>query len=104
LGERTTPVTPPPTPVRADPEAVDYTRPPPQTMAAPNQQGYYDWTQDDRPVSESTTTRPLIPVSTKRPQKLEAGKKIDWLLWLGVLIVALGTSVAAMLLLPRLNN
>jgi serine/threonine protein kinase len=105
LGQRTTPVTPPPTPVRADPDAVDYTRPPPQTMAAPNQQGYYDWTQDDRPVSESTTTRPLIPVSTKRPRKLEAGKKgIDWLLWLGVLIVALGTSVAAMLLLPRLIN
>jgi serine/threonine protein kinase len=102
-GARTTPVTPPPTPMRADPEAVDYTRPPSQTMRAPTP-GAYDWTQDDRPAGESTT-RPLIPVSTKRNAKDQREKKgIDWLLWIGVLIVALGTSVAAMMLLPRLGN
>src|SRR5262249_18070204 len=51
---RKTPINPPP--VRPDPEAVDYTPTP-----VPTRTPTYDPTQDDRPVSESTT-RPLIPV------------------------------------------
>jgi eukaryotic-like serine/threonine-protein kinase len=92
-----TPVTP--MPRRPDPEAVDYvyspTTPPPGVS-------YYDPTQDYRPVSENST-RPLIPVGRSKRRADGEPQGIDWLLWGGVLVVALATSVAALFLLPRLK-
>jgi serine/threonine protein kinase len=84
--------------VRPDPDAVDYSPPPPPAVA-------YDPTQDYRPAGESTT-RPLIPVALGSADSAEhPGRKrhADWLLWGGVLVVALATSLAAVFLLPRLN-
>jgi serine/threonine protein kinase len=93
---RKTPVTP--IPVRPDPEAVDYS-PTPVPIKPPA----YDPTQDYRPAGESTA-RPLIPVNLSEHSRFgRAGKRgFDWLLWGGVLVVALGTSLAAVFLLPRL--
>ena len=84
---------------RPDPEAVDYA---PSPAAIPA--SAYDPTQDYRPVSESTT-RPLIPVSVAHSTaEREAKRKhVDWLLWAGVLVVALITSIAAVFLLPLLR-
>lgn len=91
-----TPINPPT--VRPDPEAVDYS-PTPEPIKPPA----YDPTQDDRPAGESTT-RPLIPVGvSKRAVSLSGSKRgFDWVLWGGVLVVALATSLAAVFLLPRL--
>jgi eukaryotic-like serine/threonine-protein kinase len=93
---RKTPIDPPQ--IRPDPEAVDYT-PTPVPVKAP----VYDPTQDDRPAGESTT-RPLIPVGVAKTDKSrqDQRKGIDWLLWGGVLVVALATSLAAVFLLPKL--
>ena len=92
---RRTPSTPM---IRPDPEAVDYAPAPPPASA-------YDPTQDYRPVGESTI-RPLIPVPLSPTDTAEReGKKkhIDWLLWTGVLVVALITSMAAVFLLPLIK-
>ena len=99
---RRTPVTPPPIPVRNDPEEVDYA-PTPTPSPIPRSGIAYDPTQDYRPAGESTT-RPLIPVGNQQKSNKETAerKHIDWLLWGGVLIVALATSLAAVFLLPRL--
>jgi eukaryotic-like serine/threonine-protein kinase len=93
---RKTPMTPLPT--RPDPEAVDYTPTPFPVKSSP-----YDPTMDYRPAGESTT-RPLIPVGQNKKSRDKAPEKkgIDWLLWGGVLIVALVTSLAAVFFLPRL--
>jgi serine/threonine protein kinase len=88
---RKTPVTPPP--IRHDPEAVQYA-----ASSGISSSGKYDPTQDYRPAGESTT-RPLIPCAQKEAPKT---KRIDYLLWGGVLAVALITSLAAMFLLPKL--
>jgi serine/threonine protein kinase len=88
-----TPVNPP----RPDPEAVDYVQPPRR-----NGVNYYDPTQDYRPVSEDTT-RPLIPVGRSKRRADGEPQGVDWLLWGGVLVVALATSVAALFLIPRLK-
>ena len=82
--------------IRPDPDAVDYS--PPPAIA-------YDPTQDYRPAGESTT-RPLIPVSVASGDSVERqGKRkhADWLLWAGVLVVALATSMAVVFLLPLLK-
>jgi hypothetical protein len=82
--------------IRPDPDAVDYS---PAPAAA------YDPTQDYRPAGESTT-RPLIPVSvtgTDTAERQAKKKNVDWLLWAGVLVVALATSIAAVFLLPLLK-
>jgi eukaryotic-like serine/threonine-protein kinase len=90
---RETPMAPP---SRPDPEAISF--------AKPSNPNAYDPTTDYRPVSESTTTRPLIPfVVRKAEPELGEPKHVDWLLWGGVLIVALATAAAAVVLLPRLN-
>jgi len=81
---------------RPDPEAVDYTPPPVSMSSSP-----YDPTQDYRPAGEGTT-RPLIPIGKSRPRRDEEKKSIDWLLWGGVLAVALITSLGAAFVLPRL--
>ena len=92
-----TPVTPPLS--RPDPEAVDYAPTP-----FPIRGSHYDPTQDYRPVGESTT-RPLIPVGQNQNSGNDLEKKgIDWLLWGGVLVVALATSLAAVFLLPRIMH
>ncbi len=93
---RQTPITP--LPNRPDPEAVDYS-----TTPFPIRNSGYDPTEDYRPAGESTT-RPLIPVGQgKNSSGSEREKKgIDWMLWCGVLVVALATSLAAVFLLPRL--
>ena len=94
---RQTPVTP--TPVRHDPEAVQYAA---ASSGASPPSGKYDPTQDYRPAGESTT-RPLIPVGRGHEKKKQpAAKRIDYILWGGVLAVALITSLAAMFLLPKL--
>jgi serine/threonine protein kinase len=85
---------------RPDPEAVDYA-PAPTPIPA----NAYDPTQDYRPVGESTT-RPLIPVSVAPSDtaEREAKKKhIDWLLWAGVLVVALITSIVAVFVVPLIR-
>ncbi|HJZ91936.1 MAG TPA: serine/threonine-protein kinase [Gemmataceae bacterium] len=89
-----TPVNPPP---RPDPEAVDYVQPPRSERV-----NYYDPTQDYRPVSEDTT-RPLIPVGKSKRRADGEPQGVDWLLWGGVLVVALATSVAAVFLIPKLK-
>ena len=92
-----TPITPPTPPLRRpDPEAVDYTPPPGSSSSSP-----YDPTQDYRPAGEGTT-RPLIPIGKTRSRKEAEKKHIDWLLWGGVLAVALITALAAAYVLPRL--
>jgi serine/threonine protein kinase len=95
-----TPLPPTSTPLRtlptddtADPEAVDYT---PFPRSTP-----YDPTQDYRPVGEGTT-RPLIPIARTRQPEAEDKKRVDWLLWGGVLVVALATSMVAVFVVPRL--
>ncbi|HKA06955.1 MAG TPA: serine/threonine-protein kinase [Gemmataceae bacterium] len=84
---------------RPDPDAVDFTPAP-----APIPANAYDPTQDYRPVGESTA-RPLIPVSVGHSGSGGSAKKkhVDWLLWAGVLVVALITSIAAVFLLPLLR-
>lgn len=78
-----------------DPEAVDYS-PPINASTA------YDPTTDYRPVGDSTS-RPLIPLSkSQKPPVLDSKQPVDWLLWAGVLVIALATSVGAVFLLPRL--
>jgi serine/threonine protein kinase len=89
-----TPLTPPPGPRPSDPDAVDFGRRPRPVNA-------YDPTEDYRPVGESTI-RPLIQVATT-PVMEESKKRVDWLLWGGVLIVALVTSVVAVFVLPLLK-
>jgi len=93
---RQTPVPKSPTPTgssRPDPEAVDYT---PVPTSAP-----YDPTEDYRTVGESTI-RPHL--SFKGKVATGSGKqRIDWLLWGGVLVVALATTAAIVFLLPRLG-
>jgi serine/threonine protein kinase len=85
----TTPLGPP------DPEAVEYA-PPPVTPRG----NAYDPTEDYRPVGESTI-RPLLSFAAG-DQKVGSGKqRVDWLLWAGVLAVALATTAAAVYLLPR---
>ncbi len=82
---------------RPDPEAVDYAR-------AQEPVSYYDPTTDYRPAGESST-RPLIPVGKgkkKAPATPEV-QHVDWLLWGGVLVVALATAIAAIFIIPRLK-
>jgi serine/threonine protein kinase len=96
---RQTPVPKSPTPTglgRPDPEAVDYT---PNTVSPVSTP--YDPTQDWRPVGESTI-RPHL--SFKGKIEAASGRhRIDWLLWGGVLVVALVTTGAIVFLLPRLG-
>ena len=82
---------------RPDPDAVDYA-PPPIPMAA------YDPTQDYRPAGESTT-RPLIPVCQPGSDTAEKAerKPVEWLLWAGVLVVALITSIVAVFVVPQIK-
>lgn len=93
LAPRKTPVT---GPSRPDPEAVDYARgPAPQPASSP------DAPTEAYEAAGDSTARPHIPMG--RPRSGEPEKKgIDWLLWGGVLAVALITSLAAVFLLPRL--
>jgi eukaryotic-like serine/threonine-protein kinase len=86
-----TPLTPPPRGHRADPESVDYS-------PAPRPVNHYDPTEDYRPVGESTT-RPLIPVAAVPVMEQDPRKqRVDWLLWGGVLVVALATALVVVLL------
>jgi hypothetical protein len=82
---------------RPDPEAVDYTpTPTPRPTGTP-----YDPTEDYRPAGESTI-RPHLSFQGKAGSASGFGRhRIDWLLWGGVLAVALATSAAAFFLLPR---
>ena len=71
------------------------------TPAGSSSSGPYDSTQEYRPAGESIA-RPLIPIGQSKSRKGESTKPIDWLLWGGVLVVALLASLAAVYLLPRL--
>jgi eukaryotic-like serine/threonine-protein kinase len=87
--------TPPDRASRPDPEAVDYA---PRAVPA----NAYDPTTDYRPAGDSTT-RPLIPVGRNRRRAAPGvPQRVDWVLWGGVLIVALVTALAAAFVLPRL--
>jgi eukaryotic-like serine/threonine-protein kinase len=102
--KQTTATTPPRmktpiSPSRPDPEAVDYTptatHSPRSTPNAP--------TEAYQPAGESTIRPHLSFRGQAAPESEQSDKRrIDWLLWIGVLIVALGTSAAAVFLLPRL--
>jgi hypothetical protein len=76
---------------------VDYTpTPTPRPTGAA-----YDPTEDYRPAGESTI-RPHLSFQGKAGTPSGFGRhRIDWLLWGGVLVVALATSAAAFFLLPR---
>jgi hypothetical protein len=66
----------------------------------------YDPTEDYRPVGESTI-RPLLPFTGEVRAAAVAAKRerrMDWLLWAGVLVVALATTAAVVYLLPRVVN
>jgi serine/threonine protein kinase len=99
---RQTPVPKSPTPTgtgRPDPEAVDYTPTPTDRPTATP----YDPTEDYRPAGESTI-RPHLSFKAKAEAAAATGRekhRIDWLLWAGVLLVALATSAAAVFLVPR---
>jgi hypothetical protein len=82
---------------RPDPEAVDYTpTPTPRPTGAA-----YDPTEDYRPAGESTI-RPHLSFQGKAGSPSGFGRhRFDWLLWGGVLFVALATAAAAFFLLPR---
>jgi serine/threonine protein kinase len=99
--KQTTAGTRTPTPISPtgpDPEAVDLTPPPGRATSSP-----YDPTQDYRPAGESTV-RPHLSFHAKTEPPAPARKSVDWLLWLGVLIVALITAAAAVFVLPRVLN
>ena len=85
-------------PARPDPEAVDYT---PVPTTSPRSTPY-DPTEDYRPVGESTI-RPHLSFGGSAADG-SAKKEVDWLLWVGVLVVALATSAAAVFLLPKLMS
>jgi len=88
-----TPLTPPPGgPRRSDPESVDYN-------PAPRPVNPYDPTEDYRPVGESTI-RPLIQLAPAPVMEEDSRKRVDWLLWGGVLVVALATALAVVFV-PR---
>lgn len=99
---RQTPIPKSPTPTgssRPDPEAVDYT---PATLRSTSTP--YDPTEDYRPAGESTI-RPLLSFQgSPATAPLRAKHRVDWLLWGGVLIVALATTAAAVYLLPRMAH
>ena len=102
---RRTPVPQSPTPTgnsRPDPEAVDYA----QVNTVSPISTPYDPTEDYRPVGESTI-RPHLSFQGKIEAAAaaeSATKRVDWLLWGGVLVVALATAAAAVFLLPRVIN
>lgn len=80
-------------PSRPDPEAVDY--------ASGSPVSYTDPTTDYRPSGGAK--RPHFRMNNSgRPQQAE--KKVDWVLWIGVIAVALVTSLAAIYLLPKLRS
>jgi serine/threonine protein kinase len=88
-----TPLTPPPGGSRrSDPESVDYN-------PAPRPVNPYDPTEDYRPVGESTI-RPLIQLAPAPVMEEDSRKRVDWLLWGGVLVVALATALAVVFV-PR---
>jgi eukaryotic-like serine/threonine-protein kinase len=99
---RQTPVPRSPTPTgssRPDPEAVDYA--PPRTVSQVSTP--YDPTQDYRVAGESTIRPHLSFKGNAEAAAAEPSKtRVDWLLWAGVLVVALATTAAAVLFLPRL--
>jgi eukaryotic-like serine/threonine-protein kinase len=80
-----------------DPEAVEYT-PAPPPVGAPGHSPY-DPTQDYRAAGESTV-RPHLSFGSAEHRAHRP--RIDWMLWAGVLAVALATTAAAVYLLPRM--
>jgi len=95
---QTAPVSHTPTPVappRPDPEAVDFAQP----VARPVSNAY-DPTEDYRPAGESTI-RPHLSFKGKAEAAAPEKRGVDWMLWLGVLVVALATTAAAVFVVPR---
>jgi hypothetical protein len=75
---------------------VDYTpTPTPRPTGAA-----YDPTEDYRPAGESTI-RPHLSFRGQVAADEPGKHRVDWLLWGGVLVVALATTAAAVFLLPR---
>ena len=82
---------------RPDPEAVDYTPTPTPRPTGPA----YDPTEDYSLAGESTI-RPHLSFQGQVATPGGPGKhRVDWLLWGGVLVVAMATTAAAAFLLPR---
>ncbi len=90
-----------PTPARPDPEAVDYANKA-RMVSDPNAP-----TTAHEPIDPNAVTapRPHLRMGGRRPAaKAEPAKKgPDWVMWAVVLVVALGTSAAAVVLFGKLK-
>lgn len=86
---------------RPDPEAVDYASKNRQPVDPNAPTTAYRSHADETPTTERPHFR--LGQHQRKISQEQAEKKVDWIMWLVVLVVALGTSVAAIILFGKLK-